>query len=234
MDLKTGFELFRDDPDNQMVRHSRRFFRKYIEPDYSVSVLAFEPKNDQLYYRHGRADSLFARDDVGKWQSGTVLGESQSFKPFRIPVPDASLDAIFLWDVIGHAREPQKLLHESKRTLKPDGRLFIKDSNIAHPGVILHRKLKSMVLNTGNGNKKLDYYAYRLNLRGSISISLHEIGFVAHEVMLVEDSQAQAYFKNWLAWFRRRYSKQGSSSKSMQWARPTIIARCRKSTKLDF
>jgi SAM-dependent methyltransferase len=49
----------------------------------------------------------------------------------HIPYPDETFDVIILADFIEHIRNPDAILNEVRRTLKPDGRIIISTGNIA-------------------------------------------------------------------------------------------------------
>ncbi len=51
-------------------------------------------------------------------------------------IPDASLDAVFVFDVLQHIDDWDKLLDEISRVLKPQGRLYVNPSEMMHKGQI--------------------------------------------------------------------------------------------------
>jgi SAM-dependent methyltransferase len=51
-------------------------------------------------------------------------------------IPDASLDAVFVFDVLQHIDDWDKLLEEITRVLKPAGRLYVNPSEMMHEGQI--------------------------------------------------------------------------------------------------
>lgn len=63
------------------------------------------------------------------WQSGasTVKGEGE-----KIPFPEACFDLVLSDNVVDHAEDPQKILDEMARVLKPGGLLYF-TVNVHHP-----------------------------------------------------------------------------------------------------
>lgn len=61
----------------------------------------------------------------------------------RVPLPDASVDAVLLGGVIHHFPDPSRCLAEAHRILKPGGRLVAFDPNRWHPVMYLYRDRSS-------------------------------------------------------------------------------------------
>jgi SAM-dependent methyltransferase len=67
----------------------------------------------------------------------------------RLPYEDASFDAAFIVTVLGEIRDPQQMLEELRRVLKPDGRLIVGEIAL-DPDFIPARKLRSMAEAAGH------------------------------------------------------------------------------------
>ena len=56
--------------------------------------------------------------------------------PWLSWIGDASLDGVFLFDVLQHVEDSNRLFLEIVRTLKPGGKLYINPSALTHPGKV--------------------------------------------------------------------------------------------------
>ena len=56
--------------------------------------------------------------------------------PWLSWIGDASLDGVFLFDVLQHVEDSNRLFLETLRILKPDGKLYINPSALTHPGKV--------------------------------------------------------------------------------------------------
>jgi SAM-dependent methyltransferase len=61
---------------------------------------------------------LFQRDPTTNW---TLAPEFLPYDGHRLPVADASVDAVILYDTFHHLPNPEALLREMRRVLRPDG-----------------------------------------------------------------------------------------------------------------
>jgi SAM-dependent methyltransferase len=80
-----------------------------------------------------RAKTAFARQATA---AHTVTADAS-----RLPFADASFDAVLIRDVLHHVADPQAVLDEARRVLRPTGRLTLLEPNVGSPAILLQATL---------------------------------------------------------------------------------------------
>ncbi len=77
---------------------------------------------------------------------------------FQLPVPDASIDAVLLMDILEHVSQPGQLIAEAARVLRPGGRVFFHTFNRTVPSWLV--VIKAMELFVPNYPRNLHVHRY--------------------------------------------------------------------------
>jgi SAM-dependent methyltransferase len=119
-----------------------------------------------------------------------------------IPLPDASVDAVVCEYVVEHLVEPERVLRELRRILRPGGRFVFVTPNAWSYSAIATRLtsqrfheafLGRLTKLGGSGNQKPFPTAFRMNTRGQIERLARDTGYVVHALHSCVDHPTYTY-----------------------------------------
>ncbi|WRH76558.1 MAG: class I SAM-dependent methyltransferase [Sphingobium sp.] len=119
------------------------------------------------------------------------LDEGQVCDANSIPYPDNSFDLIFSDNVFEHLEQPELVLKEAARVLKPGGRLLFKTPNRWHYMPLIARMTPHrfhQFINRLRGRDEVDTFptVYRANTPHDVQELANRSGFVVRRVELIE------------------------------------------------
>lgn len=94
----------------------------YAQKKYHLNVIGVEPPKEKFEGRFEIAEQLILNNDLPLDIIHKGVGEA-------LPFDDATFDVVFSFQVLEHVADPQKVLAESWRVLKPGGILYINAPN---------------------------------------------------------------------------------------------------------
>ena len=119
-----------------------------------------------------------------------------------IPLPAESVDAIVCEYVVEHLTEPERVLRESHRLLRPGGRfVFVTPNWLSYSGIItaltpqwLHQLFLKWLFDLGgSANEKPYPTAFRMNTVWDVRRLAHETGFDVRELQTGVDYPTYTY-----------------------------------------
>jgi ubiquinone/menaquinone biosynthesis C-methylase UbiE len=160
------------------------------------------------------------------WDAFT-LG-SLDYLPFR----DASFDLVVCYLVLEHVADPQQVIGEFARVLRPDGMLIFKTPVAYAPTTLLARALPfaaHYVLKAFVGTEKDDVFPtyYRCNTVSALRHLLGQAGFAETQLIQVDQTYAYASFSRVTYALGLLYSRM-TAQPWLAWLRNGIIGICRK------
>lgn len=104
------------------IIHTVEMFSKTIPPDSTVLDVGCGLRPYERFFTHGQYIGI---DVESSGRESTGKRADYIFDGTHIPFETNSLDAIICTEVLEHAVDPEKLLDEMHRVLKPNARLLI-------------------------------------------------------------------------------------------------------------
>lgn len=116
-----------------------------------------------------------------------------------IPLPDQSLDAVFLVAALHHSLSPIVSLREALRCLKPDGTLFIHESPVGQLWLEKDRRWSEGVTSACEIPTTFNDIKYYLNMAGATKVSWRRLDFSRNAFRaLVRQGLRRTGLENWL------------------------------------
>lgn len=139
----------------------------------------------------GHVARLCGIDPDPRVLSNADLDEAKLGVGEAIPYPDNSFDLVFANNVLEHLKQPEVVLHEVARVLKPGGLFVAKTPNRWHyvPAIskltphVFHKWLNQL---RGRAGEDTFPTYYRANSAGAIRRLAKSNGLVVHQLRLVE------------------------------------------------
>lgn len=139
----------------------------------------------------GRTARMCGVDLDPRVLSNPLLDEGKVADAGVIPYPDASFDLVFADNVMEHLAQPQEVLKEVYRVLKPGGWFLFKTPNATHYMPMIARVTPHSFhrfVNRLRGRAELDTFPtrYKANTRHQVRGLAQRAGFVVENIRLVE------------------------------------------------
>lgn len=129
----------------------------------------------------GHAARICGVDIDPRVEGNPFLDEGRIASGAAIPYPDASFDVVFADNVAEHLDDPESVLREVARVLKPGGRFFIKTPNAWHYMPLISRLTPHSFhrwVNRLRGRAETDTFPtrYRANSKRAIEVLARQTG----------------------------------------------------------
>lgn len=121
----------------------KKYSAEEMFAEKTVADIGCGAAGKSLYYAAGGADKVYGVEILEKYRQeadglASKLGLSDKFEfvcadAAHLPFDDSSIDTMIMNDAMEHVDEPEKVLSECRRVLKPGGRLYVNFPPYHHP-----------------------------------------------------------------------------------------------------
>lgn len=166
-------------------------------------------------------------------QTNHMLDEGRVADAGHIPYPDESFDVVFADNVMEHLVEPQQVMREVYRVLRPGGVLLFKTPNKHHYMPLLARVTPHrfhQLVNAMRGRAQADTFptCYRANSLGEVERLAAQTGFDVQSVERIE-GRPEYLRMNWITYlFGAAYERLVNAFKCFEVLRILLIVRLRR------